>query len=161
MPTNRTSFQTSVIELAFRYWSSKRVGGRLTSRRDVRPEEIPQLLPHVFLVDVRHAPLGFRFRLVGTEICRLAAREYTGAWVNERDYGPNWRSVFDDYERVVRTAKPDLATCRAPWLGREFVVYERLLAPLSGDGTTVDMLFGALHPIAQSTAKRPRQRSQS
>lgn len=149
MQKEMPAFRTSVVERAFRYWSSKSVGGRLPSRADIRPEEIPLLLPHVFLVDVRRAPLGFRFRLVGTEISRLASRDYTGIPVAEEEYGPDWKSVFDVYSRVVDTATPEISTRRAPWASREFLLYERLIAPLSSDGHTVDMLFGALHQITK------------
>jgi hypothetical protein len=145
----RSSFRTSVVENAYRYWAARCTIDRLPRRTDVRPEEIPFLLPHVFLVDVQPAPLGFRYRLVGTEITRLAAREYTGMSVNEAEYGPDWRAVFADYARITRTKTPELTTRRAPWPGREFLIYERLIAPLSSDGDTVDMLFGALHPIAE------------
>jgi hypothetical protein len=99
----------------------------------------------LFLVDVRGNPLGFRYRLVGTAIGQLAGREYTGLSVDRRDYGYNWKEVFDDYAAVVSRREPSLRQGRAPWAGREFLSYERIVAPLSSDGEAIDMLFGALH----------------
>jgi hypothetical protein len=158
MVTRKLSFRTEIVERAFRYWSSKCRDGRLPRRADLRPEEMPLLLPHVFLVDVTHAPLEFRFRIVGTEICNLAGRDYTGARVNEKEYGPDWKSIFEVYWRVVHSAKPEVAVRRAPWLAREFLRYERLIAPLSSDGAAVDMLFGALHQITDDDNRRGRKR---
>jgi hypothetical protein len=157
MRTGKLSFRTAIVERAFRYWSSKCKAGRPPSRADLRPEEIPQLLPHVFLVDVTQAPLEFRFRLVGTEICNLAGRDYTGLRVNPQEYGPDWKSVFEVYWRVIHTATPEAAVRRAPWLTREFLLYERLIAPLSSDGTTVDMLFGALCEVTEQDKRRSRK----
>jgi hypothetical protein len=149
MTTRGLSFRTAIVERAFLYWSSKCKADRPPSRADIRPEEIPQLLPHVFLVDVTQASLDFRFRVVGTGICELAGRDYTNAGVNAQEYGPHWKSVFEVYWRVIYTATPEVAVRRAPWLTREFLRYERLIAPLSTDGATVDMLFGALHQVTE------------
>jgi hypothetical protein len=146
-------FRTAVVEQAFRYWASKCGAGRAPRRRDLLPDEIPALLPHVFLVDVAIEPLSFRFRLVGTAIGRLACREYTGSSVNEAEFGPNWQAVYDAYTRVVRTGAPDVAQVQAPWPGRQFVCYERLAAPLSSDGSRMDMLFGCLHPVPDPPAR--------
>jgi hypothetical protein len=140
-------FRTATVEAVFRYWSGKRQGPRLPGRRDVHPEDIPALLPWLFLVEVAHAPQRFRFRLVGTRICELAGRDHTGISVNEAEYGPAWRAVFDAYDRAVRSAEPQLDVMHAPWPGREFRRYERIVLPLAADGRTVDMLLGALSPV--------------
>ena len=147
MSMDQASFKTSVVERGYRYWSSKCGPRRLPSRADLRPEEVPLLPPYMFLVDVHGAPLSFRYRLVGTAITRLAAREYTGAWLNEAEFKGDWRSVFEDYSRVIYTRTPMITTRRAPWADREFLFYERLVAPLSNSEDHVDMLFGVLHPI--------------
>ena len=61
-----SQIKTSVVRQALAYWRSKQVDSRLPSRSDIRPEEVPRLLPYLFLVDVTRRPIGFRFRLVGT-----------------------------------------------------------------------------------------------
>jgi len=152
---SRPPFRTASVEAAFYYWSSKCGAEGLPGRADVRPDEMRAVLPHVFLVDVRHAPLEFRFRLVGTNICRLAGRNYTGHRLNEDEYGPHWGSVHQAYRRAVETAAPNVETRHAPWAGREFFFYERLIAPLSSDGRTVDMLFGALQQISEEGSRGP------
>ena len=152
MSSQELSFQTPVVERAYAYWASKRASDRLPSRADLRPEEIPLLLPYVFLVDVEWQPLAFRFRLVGTEITRLAQREYTGVRVNAEEYGPCWKIVFSTYSRVVYSARPEVAIWSAPWNDRDFLTYERLIAPLCSAGGEIGMLFGALHPITSELA---------
>lgn len=147
MTLDHLEFKSSVVRDAYEYWRRKRTGARLPSRRDIKPEEVAHLLPYLFLVDVTSAPVGFRFRLVGTEIIRWAAREYTGVGLNETEYGPHWRRVFDAYLLSVRTRTAQHSEYTAPWVSREFFYYERVIAPLSNDGETVDMLFGALYPV--------------
>jgi hypothetical protein len=137
-------FATAAVSKAYEYWRGKCTLGRLPCREDLIPEEMRVFLPHVFLVDVTHTPLTFRFRLVGTEITQLARKEYTGLAVDEQDYGPDWRRVFDRYAEVVIGRCPQLDIWNAPWVSREFLRYERLIAPLSSDGRTINMLFGGL-----------------
>jgi hypothetical protein len=145
-------FKTRVVRESYEYWLSKCRGDRLPRRRDIRPEEIARLLPHIFLVDVAGDPPSFKFRLVGTQITQWAAGEYTGVTVNEAEYGPNWRRVYDSYLQAVRTRAPVYSEYSAPWMEREFLFYERIIAPLSEDGATVSMLFGALDVIPKPAA---------
>jgi hypothetical protein len=140
-------FKTRVVRQAFEYWAGKAAGDRLPSRADIRPEEIPALLPYVYLVDVMYGPLSFRFRLAGTAIRDWAGREFTGVRINEQEYGPQWKHIFDQYQEVVLTRAPTYAEYHAPWAEREFLYYERVVAPLSSDGKIVDTLFGALHTV--------------
>jgi hypothetical protein len=129
------------------YWLSKCAASRLPRRADIRPEEIRGDLPHVYLVDVLSNPLGFRFRLVGTQVTVLSGKNYTDAMLNEAEYGPNWQVIFKAYREVAVRAAPAAAALYAPWLGRGFQYYERFLGPLSDDGRAVTMIFGALHTI--------------
>jgi hypothetical protein len=110
---------------------------------------VPEL-PFLYLIDIDPHPLAFRYRLVGTSICQWAGRDHTGIVVNEADYGPHWRSVFDEYRHVMETKIPIRIERVAPWVTKEFQYYERFLAPLASDGSTVDMIFGALHIVERT-----------
>lgn len=145
-------FKTGVVQQAYEYWLGKCSGDRLPRRADLKPAEMGRLLPYVFLVDVTQVPLSFRFRLVGSRITEWAGREYTGRAIDERDYGPQWRRVFDIYAAVVAAREPRHDIYAAPWVRREFYRYERIVAPLSNDGTIADMLFGALHILPPEQA---------
>jgi hypothetical protein len=138
-------FKTLVVRDAYSYWLGKCDKRSMPSRSDIRPEQLRALLPYIFLVDISGDPTEFRFRLVGSEITAWAGREYTGLAVNEADYGPQWRRIHAVYLDVVVSRQPRLDLYHAPWVNREFLYYERLVAPLSSDGQTVDMLFGCLH----------------
>jgi hypothetical protein len=147
------AFKTQIVAQAYGYWRSKCPDGRLPARRDLKLEEMKELLSFVFFVDVTGDPLSFRYRLVGTQFYQWTGREYTGVALNEAEYGPKWRNVYNDYLAAVRGRVPVLSEyVAAPWPGREYLSYERIVAPLSDDGTAVNMLFGALQVIGRSAA---------
>lgn len=116
-------------------------------RADIRPEEITQDLPFICLVDVLRDPLAFRYRLVGTRVSAWSMRDYTGSTVNDAQYGPKWKIIFDAYCEIVERREPSAAELFAPWFRQEYRYYERLLAPLSEDGQTVNIIYGALHAV--------------
>ena len=150
------------LQRLLRYWDDKRGGRPMPARRDIDPFEIPDLLPHVFLVDVGHDPLVFRFRLAGTEVNRLFGEEITGKTTDEiKTVG--LRPVFRKaYENVVRSGQPAAAT--STYEGHNgYLVYARLLLPLSADGEVIDMLLGCMlwlstHDLPpEKRAQRPDQ----
>ena len=57
------------------------------------------------------------------------------------------RRIFDLYAQVAASRAPRRDVYEAPWIGREHLLYERFLAPLSDDGQDVNMLFGALQLV--------------
>ena len=141
------SFKTRPLQRVAAYWLDKARPGRLPGRADIRPEELVAELPFLYLIDIATDPLAFRYRLVGTAIGIWSGREYTGVPINEAEYGPHWRGVFDEYRAVMETASPRRDERNSPWFTKEFQYYERLLAPLAADGRKVDMILGALHIV--------------
>ena len=134
----------------YEYWRSKCAGDRLPSRRDIDPTEIPDILPQIFLIDVQRDPLRFRFRLVGTTVCRLAGRDATGMYLDDREtYGEHGPVIIDAHQSVVASRQPRYSQQYAPWYGREYRYYERLVMPLAGDGQEVRMLLGGLALLAR------------
>ena len=89
----------------------------------------------------------FRIRFFGTQLVQWAGRDYTGSVIDEGATGLE-RLVFDDYSYVIETRQPRYDERSAAWPGRGYHRLEWIVAPLSSDGKTVDMLFGAIdvHP---------------
>ena len=75
--------QHDVLRRLLAYWLGKRGPRRAPARADIDPLEIASLLPHVMLIDVEHAPLRFRYSLVGTEVVRNLGADMTGRYLDE------------------------------------------------------------------------------
>ena len=57
---------SAAVCAAFEYWQGKCAAGALPASRTLDPLEMPRLLPHLLLKDVRRDPWDFRYRVVGT-----------------------------------------------------------------------------------------------
>ena len=131
------------LQRLLRYWNEKRDDRPMPARGDIDPFDFPDLLPHVFLVDVSYDPLVFRFRLAGTEVNKLLGEEITGK-TTEEIKAERLRPVLRKaYENVVRSRQPAAATRTYEGHNR-YLVYARLLLPLSADGEVIDMLLGCM-----------------
>ena len=117
-------------------------GELMPSRSDIDPAEIPKLLPHVRLVDAV-GPGHYKYRLVGTEVRKLHAKDPTGRYLHEAMTGPVGARIIAIYDECVRTR-------RAIYFEIEFLDDElnglrrhskMVFAPLSVDGQVVNQII--------------------
>lgn len=127
----------------FLYWQGKLAGRRMPARRDIDPTEIPQLLPHVMLVDVVDGGRRIRFRLAGTAIRDITGLELTGRYLDEIIYpGPYADYLHGLNREAIHTHRPNFTrTAILSADGGYRRTTSRLIAPLSDDGETVNMIF--------------------
>lgn len=125
------------------YW--RRIGnGALPCRADLDPADITRILGNVVLVDVERSPIRFRMRLCGTIVDRLFGRDFTGCYLDELTAEYFERDVLPDYADVVTTHRPHFLQRTVALGDGVWLAYQRLLLPLSDNGTDVDMLFGGV-----------------
>lgn len=144
MPVNPLDLTDPRFQRFYEYWRSKHRGDRLPGRQDIDPLEIPDLLPHVSMVDVvgEGASMRFRFRLVGTANVRFAGREFTGAFIEDVFEPADAARVHAAYRAIVETREPHSWLTSAAVRGNRPLRYSRLMVPLATDGETVDILMG-------------------
>jgi len=138
-----TGFRDPRLDRLYAYWRNKK-GERLApSRSDLLPSEITPDLPVINLSDVRREPLGFRHRLVGTEIVERLGRDATGCWVSAALYGPAWEEIFEGLRTVMEEGRPYRRLARLDWHVRPWLSMESLELPLIGDDGAVNMILRA------------------
>jgi hypothetical protein len=122
-------------------------GGGLPGRRHLDPIDIPELLPNIWMVDVKRgaqtdAGLRFRFRLVGTEIVKFTGRDMTGFWLDQVYPDYEHSEAFRNHKAVAESGRPGYrksGVISNPT--RHHIEAERLYLPLAEDGETVDILL--------------------
>ena len=151
-------FLHPVVADGLAYWESKRRGRRFPARADIDPLEIPRLLPHVLLMErvpTRAAPgYGWRYRLVGTGVATLYG-EHTGKLMEDALKPHVARRNRGVIEEAVSRAAPMRAIGRTRFMGHEWLLGEALVAPLSADGETIDMILSVVVTWAEQQPPAP------
>ncbi|MEN2976928.1 PAS domain-containing protein [Tistrella bauzanensis] len=140
-------FETDILKTAYRYWRDLCGDRPMPLRREIDPLRLHRLLPHLFLYDVVHQPggrLDFTVRLVGTRISEAHGGDHRGQSLSVVHAG-QWPRIAADYHDVVRQCRPHYARRVGFAIAKDHVTYERVLLPISDDGTRVDGIFGAAH----------------
>lgn len=150
---------TRGLRRLFDYWEAKRAGpagpgrafpGRaFPSRADIDPIEIGSLLPHVFLIDVLPGSQpglpDFRFRLTGTTVDEIHGQSLTGRSPADIRTPEIALAAERQCRRVIQSRAP--CCDHVILLARDdsFWHFERLMLPLSGDGSRIDMLLCGIY----------------
>src|SRR4029453_5975451 len=93
-----SELNSEIVRGAVDYWHSKRTGDAPPLTESLHPLEVPRLLPHLMLKDVRRDPWDFRYRVVGTTVREHSRHNWTGKWMSEVDGQGEGSTVF----RVMR-----------------------------------------------------------
>jgi len=126
------------------YLAGKAPPGKLPGRQHIDPLEIPDLLPHLMLIDVvpqRVGPARYRIRLVGTEVVAIQGTDGTGRYVEDILTADEGAEIRRGYEEILRSRQPQYRRGMVAAHGREHILYERIAFPLATDGEHVDMLI--------------------
>jgi hypothetical protein len=127
----------------YQYWIEKK-GNRLApSRTDIAPEDIPKILPWVFIME--RVGDRLRYRLAGSAFTQMYGGSLTGRFLDEIDLDHITASYIGQYEQSAKTMTPVASTWRFTKLDGRYLDYERLILPLSQDGRSANMfLCGAV-----------------
>ena len=139
-----SALNSAAVRAAFDYWQGKREAGALPASRTLDPLDVPRLLPHLLLKDVRRDPWDFRYRVVGTLVREHSRHDWTGKWMTEIDGQGPGSVLFRVTQWVAEQGKP--AIYRPPYVGphKEFKYCEAALMPwVNASGQTDRVLAAA------------------
>ena len=124
--------------------------GRLPGRGEIDPSAIPDLLPHIMLVDVirdEDDMVEFRSRLVGQHQVGIDGRAGAGECLFANPDEAN------QMVGVVASGRPHYSRCRVEGAMDNVVEYERATYPLSSNGIDVDSVASVLVPHTSAARK--------
>ena len=136
----------------WRYWNGKRGGRALPLRTDISPLDIPQLLPHLTLVD-RRDDGAFRLRLVGTAVAEAYGSDATGKTIDELLREPRLSTAKHHYAAAFSSGRPMFNRNHYKTDRVMELVVSRVVLPLADEtGRTIMLLIG--HSFEYDTAVR-------
>lgn len=144
------------LEEFLRYWQMLRdAAGGVPRKRAVDALQIPvHLLPGIGLIDWVSRDRKDRpetgldeggrlyYRLLGTAHQRATARDYTGRYFDDLYTPEQVARLNAEYLGILRSGQPHYARRGSLKHGREFVMFQRILAPLLDEGGTARHLIG-------------------
>ena len=129
-----------LLQTLIAYWERIRPHPLLPGRQHFDPSAIPELLPHLWLIDVvAGSPRSYRYRLVGTAIIAAGSPVRSGIVLQ----GPS--TATDLYDLVVEQRRFDWQHGGPPLFEHSQQVYalERAVLPFASNGNDVDLIVGA------------------
>ncbi|MEQ8967094.1 MAG: PAS domain-containing protein [Azospirillaceae bacterium] len=150
-----------------KYLRRRTLDGGLPARADIEPERLKEILPNLFILEVKGAPVGpgelpqgpVVWRLAGTGVVGFLGSDPTGKALDDCAAETLRRGLVRATGLALGHRRP--VTCtgleRMPWRygvpesGRQ-ARFEVAIAPLARDGRRIDMLIGVL---SFTTAQRP------
>lgn len=143
----------SVIELQA-YLEHIRCGREMPDRADIKPSEIPRLLPNMIIAEAVDGGRDFRVRLFGTKLVELLGEERIGKLLSEfaEEDGAfsskNPEAVQRRWLFITRKAffGREPVSVKVPFAasGRLYLVGHCLAAPLTAGGTDPAQTLGAM-----------------
>lgn len=138
---------SSKIATLHRYWLERhRADGGLPRRSDIDPLEItraaPDLLPHLWLVDVLRAPYRFRYRLIGGAVNEAGTLARVGDLIEPAGGLGGNSSLYDNLVWVCEEKCPNHRRGAPTLLHSKHVEQiERVSLPLVDDQGQVTMIL--------------------
>ena len=139
-----SALKSEAVREAFAYWQGKCVNGAPPPSLAFDPLDVPRLLPHLMLKEVRRDPWDFRYRVVGTLVREHSRSDWTGKWMTGIPGQEPGSTLFRVTQWVAEHGKP--AIYRPPYVGphKEFKHCEAALMPwVDAAGLTDRVLVAA------------------
>lgn len=133
--------RTAALQRLHRDWDARRNGREFPARRDFDVLDLKYIIGQLSLLDVRHDPLGFRFRLHGTGIAQRVGYDMTGKDIDDLPAAPVRDGALAHFTAVVERRVPLVEFRDHNFVDEGVIGSEVLALPLSRDGVAIDMLM--------------------
>jgi CheY-like chemotaxis protein len=129
-----------ILRQAYAYCLSK-AGGGVPDRRQLRPEEIKEILPYLSIIEAvgQGGAARYRYRLVGTRVVEAFGRNPTNHFTDE-EYAPADGAFAARMLGEVARSRQPLYVASAFGGGRTSRSTERVLLPFTVGGTAVQQI---------------------
>lgn len=144
------------LRAGFAYWCSLLEKGEDVPRFSrFEPSAIPRLLSNIILLEVREAPLDFRYRVIGQDVVDNLFANYTGQWLSDIPHQAEPGPLIDSLGAAVRERRPIHSS--APYIGpkRGYKAKHEIVLPLCDDDGRISRLLIFLEFTLKAGYRRP------
>ena len=132
--------QRRLVGKLLSYWEEKRGSRPHPALHDIDPEEIPELWPSCFILDVANYRDFPYFHYLGPQLAR-----YSGIFLSGRYDWPRTllKKSVCHYKEALERRTPVLLEDELTQYDNRKLLFRSILLPLSDDGDTINYLLGA------------------
>ena len=134
--------QHDVLRALFEHWQNLRNENGVMVRSTLVPENIPKLLPYLFIMGVEKNPTRFQYRLIGSHIEASTGDYMTGKYLDEYRKGQALRHLTDLFSVPADLHVPARSSSTLEGESNTRAIFHRIILPMSNDGFKVDQLLG-------------------
>jgi hypothetical protein len=137
-----SQLRSPITRAGYEYWLSKKGDRPFPARADFDPLiEQPRLVRNTVLLEVRHEPLDFRYRLIGGAVRENMAADWTGKWMSEIPIQRAPNPIWQHAEWVLQHKQPRFYRPANLGPNKASRSIETAQLPLGDDPDTVAMLM--------------------
>ena len=125
-------------------WNRWRGEHAMPAREAVMPENRRDLLPYVALMGASSDPAECRYIITGTAVDVITVQSFKGRTIRETmAKGNPTRSaeILTLYGDVIANRRPSFSLGSMAYQDRGYILYDRVLLPLSANGVKVDHIL--------------------
>lgn len=131
------------IAALWRHWLKVRGGRAMPARQDIDPMALGPTLPHLYIYDFERGPGRFFCRLAGEEIQAGSGIRGSRRYLDEMFPPAIAAAIALRYRRVIDGPAIVYARGLMRSAAGHIMPIERLVLPMSADGTTANRLIGS------------------
>lgn len=137
--------KTERLRMLLEHYLEVRGDRRMPSRRDIEPLKLGPVLPIIWISEYEAAAGTFRYRLAGEKVNELWGQPAAGRLLSEISPLERFNATNETFLKVLSDEAALFASGAVFRCSGRIGLGERLILPLSSDGTTADGLIGATH----------------
>jgi hypothetical protein len=143
-PISEDGIRAAVNRRMRDFWLDVADGGGPPAWRAFDPISMREVLPDVVVVDVLEEPPGFRYRVIGTNVVKIAGRDATGRMLDAELYGDRLEQMIWTFRRCADSGAPLATIGRVHFAEREWITLEHLFLPFTRYGRRLDTILSSL-----------------
>lgn len=126
----------------YEHWAKAKGDTLMPRLKDMRPTELKELTPFVYIINVLDDGADFSIRFMGSAITQSIGADYTGEKLSDFPNHPStWRAEI--YRDVIVRKKPIFTAVDLGDFERDFTKTESVLLPLANDAGDFAMIICA------------------
>jgi len=143
----------------FQFWRAKLNGRRMPASSDLDRADLARWDDNLMMIDVPGEIADFRIRWLGANLVTMFGTSRAGSGIEAMTSVGERTSVLPQYRIVIDTGVPAYYATEVELSQRGVVAQQKLILPLSSDGTKVDAVLAGIYPEQPRKPRKAQRRT--